>query len=263
MGYTSTRECVAALEARGELVRIGSEIDPYLEAAEVQRRVYRAGGPALLFERVKGSPFSMASNLFGTLDRARFLFRDALDAVRRVIELKVDPAAALRRPWRYLGVPVTGLYTLPKTVARGPVFGGQCQLSALPQLVSWPDDGGPFITLPQVYTEDPHQPAPLRSNLGMYRVQLAGNDYLADREVGLHYQIHRGIGVHHAAAIRRGEPLRVNIFVGGPPAMALAAVMPLPEGLPELAFAGALGGRRVRMVQRPGALPFAGEVSAG
>ena len=82
----------------------------------------------------------------------------------------------------------------------------------------------------------------------MYRVQLSGNEYEPDREVGLHYQIHRGIGVHHAAAIRRGEPLRVNVFVGGPPAMTVAAVMPLPEGLPELSFAGALGGRRVRMV---------------
>src|SRR5439155_1263669 len=85
------------------------------------------------------------------------------------------------------------------------------------------------------------------SNLGMYRVQLSGGEYEPDREVGLHYQIHRGIGVHHAAALRQGVPFRVNLFVGGPPALTLAAVMPLPEGMPELAFAGALGGRRVRL----------------
>ena len=93
----------------------------------------------------------------------------------------------------------------------------------------------------------------------MYRVQLGGNQYIPNREVGLHYQIHRGIGVHHAAAIRRGEPLRVNVFVGGPPALTVAAVMPLPEGLPELSFAGALGGRRVAMVTPDGCLPMPGE----
>ena len=94
----------------------------------------------------------------------------------------------------------------------------------------------------------PTRPGWRHSNLGMYRVQLAGNEYQPDRQAGLHYQIHRGIGVHHAAALRKGVPFRVNIFVGGPPAMTLAAVMPLPEGLPELAFAGALGGRRVRLI---------------
>src|SRR5205085_11393688 len=112
----------------------------------------------------------------------------------------------------------------------------------------WPGDGGAFVTLPAVYSEDPERPGWSKSNLGMYRVQISGNDYAADREAGFHYQIHRGIGVHHAAAIRRGERLPVNVIIGGPPALLLAAVMPLPEGLPELAFAGALGGRRVHMV---------------
>jgi 4-hydroxy-3-polyprenylbenzoate decarboxylase len=116
--------------------------------------------------------------------------------------------------------------------------------------VSWPDDGGAFITLPQVYTEHVRQPGWRHSNLGMYRVQLSGGRYDPDREVGLHYQIHRSIGVHHAAAIRAGQPFRANIFVGGPPAMMLAAVMPLPEGMSELTFAGALGGRRIRMLRR-------------
>jgi 4-hydroxy-3-polyprenylbenzoate decarboxylase len=144
-------------------------------------------------------------------------------------------------------------------VRSGPILANQTQIDQLPQIVCWPDDGGPFVTLPEVYTEDPDRPGPAKSNLGMYRVQLAGNDYVLNREVGLHYQIHRGIGVHHAAAIRRGEALRVNVVVGGPPALAVAAVMPLPEGLPELAFAGVLGGRCVRMVAPEGLLPMPAE----
>jgi len=100
------------------------------------------------------------------------------------------------------------------------------------QLVSWPQDGGAFITLPQVYSEHPGHTGWRHSNLGMYRVQLSGNCFTPEREVGLHYQLHRGIGVHHAAAIEAGKPLSVNVFVGGPPSLTLAAVMPLPEGLP-------------------------------
>ncbi|MDB4987050.1 MAG: 4-hydroxybenzoate decarboxylase subunit [Myxococcaceae bacterium] len=252
MAFHSTRECVEALERAGQLVRIEHEIDPHLEAAEIQRRVYLAGGPALLFARVKGSRFAMASNLFGTMKRAELLFADSLERVRRLVELKVDPSAALKRPWRYLGAPLTALTMLPRSVHSGPALQHTCRLSELPQMQSWPADGGPFITLPQVYTEDPDNPSAMRSNLGMYRVQLAGNAYERDREVGLHYQIHRGIGVHHQAAIRKNQPLRVSVFVGGPPAMTLAAVMPLPEGLTELAFAGALGRRRVRLARPNG-----------
>jgi 4-hydroxy-3-polyprenylbenzoate decarboxylase len=121
---------------------------------------------------------------------------------------------------------------------------------------SWPDDGGAFITLPQVYSEHPDHPGFQHSNLGMYRVQLSGNDYVPNHEIGLHYQIHRSIGVHHAAAVRRGAPLKVNLFVGGPPAMTLAAVMPLPEGLSELLFAAALGRRAIRMIPGAGRLPI-------
>jgi 4-hydroxy-3-polyprenylbenzoate decarboxylase len=194
----------------------------------------------------------MVSNLFGTMDRARFIFRDSLEKIRRLVELRADPGAAWKRPWRYAGVPLTLLRTRPRRVAGGPVFAGQVAVSDLPQLQCWPDDGGAFITLPQVYSEDPERPGPAHSNLGMYRIQLSGGQYEPNREVGLHYQIHRGIGVHHAAAIRRGEILRVNVYVGGPPAMTLAAVMPLPEGMPELAFAGALGGRRVRLADQEG-----------
>ncbi len=230
---------------------IEAEVDPHLEAAAIQRRVYQAGGPAILFRRLKGTAFPAIANLFGTRERTHFLFRDTLESVCRLVELKIRPPAALRRPLRYRGVPLAALHLLPRRVRRGPILAHRTTIDKLPPIISWPKDGGPFVTLPQVYTEDPDRPGLAKSNLGMYRVQLAGNEYETNREVGLHYQIHRGIGVHHAAAIRRGEPLRVNVFVGGPPALTVAAVMPLPEGLPELSFAGALGGRRVRMVTAP------------
>src|SRR5262249_43432373 len=145
-------------------------------------------------------------------------------------------SAFWKHPLRYRSVPRVLWHTRPKFVGGGPILDHETTIHELPQLVCWPRDGGAFITLPQVYTEDADRPGWRHSNLGMYRVQLSGNAHRADREVGLHYQIHRGIGVHHAAAIRRGVPFRVSVFVGGPPALTLAAVMPLPEGLPELAF---------------------------
>ena len=259
MSYRSLRECVDDLDAAGQLVRIQQQIDPRLEAAEIHRRVYRAGGPAVYFARVKGTPFPMVCNLFGTIERARFLFRDSLEAVRRLVALKIDPGAAVRHPLRTLGASRTALHMLPKFVSRGPILEGQTQISQLPRLVCWPEDGGAFVTLPQVYTEDARQPGWKHSNLGMYRVQLTGGEYEPDAEIGLHYQIHRGIGVHHKAALAADQPFRVNIFVGGPPAMPLAAVMPLPEGMSELTFAGALGRRRVRMVRRPDSLPLAAD----
>jgi 4-hydroxy-3-polyprenylbenzoate decarboxylase len=259
MGYRSLQECVLDLERTGQLVRIEQEIDPFLEAAAVQRRVYQAGGPAVYFARVKGCRFPMVSNLFGTIERTRFLFRDTLDAVRHLVELKIDPPAFWRRPWRYRDVPRTLWHLRPKFVRGGPVLAHQRALRELPQLQCWPRDGGAFITLPQVYSEDADRPGWRHSNLGMYRVQLSGGSYQPDRQAGLHYQIHRGIGPHHAAALRRGVPFRVNVFVGGPPAMTLAAVMPLPEGMPELTFAGALGGRRVRLARPDGGLPIAAD----
>jgi 4-hydroxy-3-polyprenylbenzoate decarboxylase len=253
MGYANLRACIADLERTRQLVRIDREIDPHLEMAEVHRRVYAAGGPALLFTRVKGCTFPAVSNLFGTLERMRFLFRDTLAAVRRLVELKVDASAFWKSPWRYRDVPGTLLHAVPRFVANGPVLTHETTLRQLPPIVCWPRDGGPFVTLPQVYTEDADRPGWRHSNLGMYRVQLGGNRYEPDRQAGLHYQIHRGIGVHHATALRKGVPFRVIVSVGGPPALAIAAVMPLPEGMPELAFAGALGGRRVRLVLPPSA----------
>jgi 4-hydroxy-3-polyprenylbenzoate decarboxylase len=253
VGYRNLAACIGDLEQTRQLIRIDQEVDPRLEAAEIQRRVYRAGGPALFFARVRGTPFPMVSNLFGTLDRARFLFRDSLEPMRKLIELKIDPAILLKRPWRYWKLPLLARRMRPRLVRTGPILAHTTTLSRLPQLKCWPLDGGAFITLPEVYTEHPDRPGWRHSNLGMYRVQLSGNAYNPDQECGLHYQIHRGIGIHHSAALRRGEPLAVNIVVGGPPALALAAVMPLPEGMPELAFAGVLGGRRLGMIQPGGA----------
>jgi len=262
MGYRSLRECVLDLERHGQLVRIEVEVDPYLEAAEIHRRVYQAGGPALFFARVKGCRFPMVSNLFGTLERTRFLFRDTLERVRRLIELKIDPAVLASRPFRYLSALPIAWSMRPKFVRSGPILEQELRIDQLPQLQSWPRDGGPFITLPQVYSEDADRPGWQHSNLGMYRVQLAGNQYKLNEQIGLHYQIHRGIGVHHAAALRKGAPFHVSIFVGGPPAMTLAAVMPLPEGMSELSFAGAIGGRRVRMIAPSASTPFRSAVAA-
>ncbi len=259
MGYRTLRHCLADLQATGQLVRIEEEIDPNLEAAEIQRRVCQAGGPAICFARVKGCRFPMVSNLFGTLDRMRFIFRDSISTVRRLVELKVDPGRIARRPLSYAGMVPSLLNMLPRNVSAGPVMAHETSIDRLPQLKSWPDDAGTFITLPEVYTENPDQPGLRGSNLGMYRVQLSGGEYRPNVEIGLHYQIHRGIGVHHAAAIRRGEPLRVNVFVGGAPAMMVAAVMPLPEGMSELSFAGALGRHRIAMIRQQGALPIYAE----
>src|SRR5438874_12756401 len=125
MGYRNLRDCVADLERAGQLVRIEQEIDPCLEMAAVHRRVYEAGGPALLFTRPRGCAFPMVSNLFGTLERTRFLFRDTLEAVRKLVELKVDPGALFRKPWRYAGVPFTALTTLPRYRRRGPILAHQ------------------------------------------------------------------------------------------------------------------------------------------
>ena len=258
MGYRDLTECVRDLERNGRLATIDAEIDPRLEAAAIVRRVYEAGGPAILFRNVKGCEFPLLGNLFGTLDRARFIFRDALEGVERLVALKVDPRSLLKHPAGLFKVPGAVWNLRPKFVNDGPILRGRTTLDALPQVVSWPNDAGAFVTLPLVYTEDPERPGWINSNLGMYRVQISGNEFEKNREAGMHYQIHRGIGVHHAAAIRRNEALKVNVFVGGPPTLTVAAMMPLPEGMTELAFAGVLGGRRLRMIrgEKTGGLPI-------
>ncbi len=235
------------------LVRIKEEVDPHLAMAEIQRRAYSKGGPAVYYEKVKGSPFPAVSNLFGKQERANYLFRHSLEKVKRVVGIKADPLSAIKHPFRNIGVAFTALSALPKKVRTGPVFANETTIDQLPQIKSWPDDGGPFITLPQVFTLDPDDPKNLmKSNVGMYRIQMGGNEYIPNKEVGLHYQIHRGIGIHHSKALRKGEPLKVSIFVGGPPAHTLGAIMPLPEGLSELTFAGMLAGRRFRVADYNG-----------
>jgi 4-hydroxy-3-polyprenylbenzoate decarboxylase len=260
MVVRSTRQLVEDLRRHGRLIELTEPVSPFLEMAEIQRRVYARGGPAILFSRPLATAFPMVGNLFGSLDQARFIFRRTLDRVRRAIELKIDPMQGWKQPWRYAAIPWTALHMLPKRVATGPVLRHATSLTKLPSLVSWPDDGGPFITLPQVLSQGrggSRRTASLADiNLGMYRVQLSGNDYLPDQEVGLHYQLHRGIGVHHQAALQDGRPFPVTITVGGHPAMTLAAVMPLPEGLSELMFAGALAGHRIPMIVGDGHAPI-------
>lgn len=247
MGYKTFEECVSDLERNGHLIRIKEEVDPYLEMAAIHLRVYENQGPALYFENIKNSKFPAVSNLFGTLDRSRFIFRDTLDHVKRLVELRSNPLKGLKSPIKSVKSLGVGFGALPlKSRSNPPIMFGRARIDELPQIVNWPDDGGAFITMPQVYTEDIEKPGPMKANMGMYRIQLSGNDYQFNREVGLHYQLHRGIGIHQTKANQLGKPLKVSIFVGGPPAHPLAAVMPLPEGLPELAFAGALGNRRFR-----------------
>ncbi len=255
MSYPSLRAAVRDLERHGMLLRIREEVDPNLEVAEIHRQVFEQRGPAILYEQIKGSPFQAVSNLYGTFERTAFLFRHTLQRVKQVIELKKDPTALLRAPLRYASAPFTALSALPmRSVLPPPILYGTTTVSRLPQIKSWPMDGGAFITLPQVFTEDPERPGLLHANVGMYRIQLSGNEYLPDQEVGMHYQLHRGIGVHHAKYNERPEPFRCSIFVGGPPSHAFAAIMPLPEGLSELTFAGMLNGRRFRYVRRDGYL---------
>jgi 4-hydroxy-3-polyprenylbenzoate decarboxylase len=247
MAYRSLREAVNDLERNGMLLRIKKEVDPNLEMAEVHRQVYDQGGPALLFEKVKGSPFQAVSNIYGTVQRTEWLFRHTLPKAQKIIELKKDPTALLKAPLRYASAPFTALNALPMKSRWGaPILHANTKIGLLPQVKSWPMDGGAFVTLPQVYTEDPDAPGPMQSNIGMYRIQLSGNDYEQDREIGLHYQLHRGIGVHHTKYNQSDTPFRVTVMVGGPPSHAFSAIMPLPEGLSELTFAGLLGGRRFR-----------------
>jgi len=259
MGYRNLQECVVDLERHGMLRRIAVAVDPELEIGCIQRRVYAAGGPALLFTNPRGCSFPMLGNLFGTLERTRFIFRDTLSVIEKLVALKVNPATLLKNPLSLFATVPAALSLLPRKVSGGAILANRTTIEQLPKLKSWPLDGGAFITLPQVYSENPAAPGFRNSNLGMYRVQLSGNSYEPNKELGLHYQIHRGIGVHHAEAIARGVPFKVSIFVGGPPAMTVAAVMPLPEGMAEISFAGLLGGHRLEMICRSGELPLPAE----
>jgi 4-hydroxy-3-polyprenylbenzoate decarboxylase len=215
--------------------------------AAIHLRVYEANGPAILFEKVKGSKFRAASNIFGNLERSKFMFRNTFKLVQNLIDLKNDPIKAIKHPLQNFSTGIAALKALPKkNPLLKPVLYQEINISDLPLIQHWKMDGGAFVTLPQVYTEDIEAPGIMKSNLGMYRIQLTGNDYELNKEIGLHYQLHRGIGVHQSKANKKGIPLKVSCFVGGPPSHTLSAVMPLPEGISEMTFAGVLGGRRFR-----------------
>ncbi len=247
MAYSSLEACLQDLEKNGQLVRVKEEVDPHLEMASIHLRMYEAQGPAILYENVKGSRFRAASNIFGTLERSKFIFRDTLKSVQQIVQLRNDPMKAFKHPLQNAGAAMSAISALPlKNPSSKPVMYEEIKIQDIPPIHHWPMDGGAFVTLPQVYTEDIDQPGIMKANLGMYRIQLTGNQYEPDKEIGLHYQLHRGIGVHQSKANRKGEPLKVSIFVGGPPSHTVAAVMPLPEGISEMTFAGLLAGRRFR-----------------
>ena len=252
MKYSNTLDLVNDLEKNGHLIRITEEVDPNLEMAAIQLRVYEKGSPAILFENIKGCEFKAVSNLFGTPERCQFIFRNTFEQVQQLIALKNNPLTILKAPFKNFSLGLLARKSMPKKVSGLPSHFSETTIDKLPLIKCWTNDGGAFITLPQVYSEDPTKEGVMNSNLGMYRIQLNGNNYELNKEIGLHYQIHRGIGVHQAKANQLGKPLKVSIFIGGSPAHTLAAVMPLPEGLSELTFAGALAGRRFRYIEKDG-----------
>jgi 4-hydroxy-3-polyprenylbenzoate decarboxylase len=253
MSYSSLENCLLDLEKNGHLLRIKEEVDPYLEMAAIHLRVYEQGGPALLFENVKGTKYRCASNIFGTLERSKFIFRDTLKQVQDLIEVKNDPIKAIKNPIKNFKTGMAALKALPlKNPLSKPVLYEEISITDLPLIHHWKMDGGAFVTLPQVYSEDVDTPGIMKSNLGMYRIQLNGNNYELNKEIGLHYQLHRGIGVHQTNANKKGVPLKVSCFVGGPPSHTVSAVMPLPEGISEMTFAGVLGNRRFRYSYQDG-----------
>jgi 4-hydroxy-3-polyprenylbenzoate decarboxylase len=253
MAYRSLEECLLDLEKNKQLVRIKEEVDPYLEMAAIHLRVHEASGPALLFENVKGSKFKTASNIFGTIQRSKFIFRDTLKQVQQLIEIKNNPITAIKSPIKNFSAGLAALKALPlKNPLQKPILFQEIKIEDIPQITHWKMDGGAFVTLPQVYTEDIDKSGIMNANLGMYRIQLSGNEYVQNKEIGLHYQLHRGIGVHQTKANNKNQSLKVSIFIGGPPSHTVAAVMPLPEGISEMTFAGVLGNRRFRYIYKDG-----------
>lgn len=250
MSYKSLNECISDLNSVNELKKIKEEINPELEMASIHLEEFTNGGKAILFENIKNCNYRAVSNIFGSSSRSRYIFRDSLKIVKDLIAIKTNPIGALKNFPRTIFAVLNGIYALPKKVR----FQGfeEITINDLPQIKCWKDDGGSFITLPQVYSEDIDNPGILNSNLGMYRIQLTGNDYILNKEIGMHYQLHRGIGVHQKNANIKGKPLKVSIFVGGPPAHTFAAVMPLPEGMSEISFAGVLGKKRFRYSKKEG-----------
>jgi 4-hydroxybenzoate decarboxylase subunit C len=251
--FTDLRAFLDTLSRDGDLVTIEAPVDPYLEAAEIHRRVIAAGGPALLFTNVKGSRFRLATNLFGTARRAELAFGERpLRLIKRLVHLAetlLPPTPAKLWDARDVGRELLKVGT--RRVKRGPVTAhveADVRLDTLPIITSWQEDGGPFITLPLVYTTHPDKPG---HNLGMYRMQVHDA-----RTTGMHWQIGKGGGYHYALAEARGQSLPVTAFLGGPPALVLAAIAPLPENVPELMLASLVAGERLRQVPGYGTHPL-------
>ena len=239
------RDLLALHRERGELHEVECQVDARLEIAEIHRRVVAAGGPTLLFTNVKGSDFPVVTNLFGTPERTVLAFGDR---PREFVTRVVDAAETLLPPtlgklWRLRGLVREGLGVGTRTRRSGPVMEVEepPRLDRLPALTSWHSDGGPFLTLPLVYTEHPETG---KSNLGVYRMQVHGSGL-----TGMHFQIHKGGGFHLHAAEAKAKALPATGFLGGPPALILAAVAPLPEDVPEILLASLLLGERLPRVR--------------
>ncbi|HKO96311.1 MAG TPA: UbiD family decarboxylase [Pyrinomonadaceae bacterium] len=250
--HTSLRTFLDLLKRENDLVTIEAEVDPYLEVAEIHRRVIDRGGPALLFTRIKGSRYPVVTNLFGTKRRIELAFGPKPEAIVRemvhVAESLLPPKPADLWKHRGLGAELLRLGTRNTSVAPVlQVMDHPARLDELPVLTTWDEDGGPFITLPLVYTESP---STKKHNLGIYRVQVYDN-----QTAGLHWQIQKGGGFHYAEAERLGQALPVTVFLGGPPALMLAAIAPLPEDVPELVLASLLAGQKLKMSRDQGKLP--------
>ncbi|HET9358404.1 MAG TPA: UbiD family decarboxylase domain-containing protein, partial [Vicinamibacterales bacterium] len=253
MSFPDLRSYIDQLRRDNDLVTVDVPVDAHLEVAEIHRRVVAAGGPALLFTNVTGSDFRLVTNLFGTARRAELAFGDRpLRLIRRLVELVetlMPPTAAKIWDARDVGRALLSVGT--RRVRSAPVVErvtGEVRLDRLPALTCWPEDGGPFITLPLVYTTHPDRPG---HNLGVYRMQV----YDA-RTAGMHWQIGKGGGYHYAVAEGRGQSLPATVFLGGPPALILAAVAPLPENVPELMLASLIAGGRLGQVHGYGAHPL-------
>ncbi|HEY8535577.1 MAG TPA: UbiD family decarboxylase [Vicinamibacterales bacterium] len=250
--FPDLRAFLEQLRRDGDLVTVDVEVDADQEAAEIHRRVIAAGGPALLFTNVRGRAFPLVTNLFGTARRAELAFGTRpMRLIRRLVELAetlLPPTPA--RLWGARDIVREALRIGMRRGVRGPVLDvvEAPALDRLPALTCWPEDGGPFITLPLVYTQHPERPT--QHNLGMYRLQIHD-----PQTTGMHWQIGKGGGFHYAAAEAAGQPLPVTVFIGGPPALILAAIAPLPENVPELMLASLIAGERLPLADAPGGHP--------
>ncbi len=247
--FPDLRAFLDQLRRDRDLVEIDAPVDAHLEVAEIHRRVIAAGGPALLFTNVRGADFPLVTNLYGTGRRAGLAFgRRPQQLIARLAKLAQEilpPTPA--KLWGARDLAGEALRVGLRGRRRGPVtevVTRDPRLDRLPALTCWPEDGGPFITLPLVYTEHPDGHG---HNLGMYRIQIHD-----PKTTGIHWQIGKGGGFHYGVAEARGEALPATVFVGGPPGLTLAAIAPLPENLPELMLASLIAGERLGMVRGAG-----------